>query len=427
MTQAYLNNAKSTLSVGVSSFDTLIPVEDTTSFAVVAGGDFYLVTLQYQDSIEIIRIVAPGISGNNLTVGARGVEGTTPLGFPTGTRVECRFTAGTLELVRLTSATDIADEITRALGAEAFVSSIVSTEIINRLNADTNLQTQITNEVTRATTAETTTANALSTEITRATTAEITTANALSTEITNRTNADTNLQAQITNEVTRATTAETTAANARSTEITNRTNADTNLQAQITNEVTRATTAETTAANARSTEITNRTNADTNLQAQITNEGTRATTAEITTANALSTEITNRTNALSTEITNRTNADTNLQAQITAVQGLGNGQIWKWWGTYRNVNVTYTNTTGKPIALYIYGNSTNTAVVALNIGPTVTGTSQLEIHWSVFNNTPTTPCTVYCIIPINGTYLVPSGNSIVKWYELSSDAPPILF
>jgi hypothetical protein len=355
MTQAYLNNAKSTLSVGVSSFDTLIPVEDTTSFAVVAGGDFYLVTLQYQDSIEIIRIVAPGISGNNLTVGARGVEGTTPLGFPTGTRVECRFTAGTLELVRLTSATDIADEITRALGAEAFVSSIVSTEIINRLNADTNLQTQITNEVTRATTAETTTANALSTEITRATTAEITTANALSTEITNRTNADTNLQAQITNEVTRATTAETTAANARST------------------------------------------------------------------------EITNRTNALSTEITNRTNADTNLQAQITAVQGLGNGQIWKWWGTYRNVNVTYTNTTGKPIALYIYGNSTNTAVVALNIGPTVTGTSQLEIHWSVFNNTPTTPCTVYCIIPINGTYLVPSGNSIVKWYELSSDAPPILF
>jgi hypothetical protein len=391
MTQAYLNNAKSTLSVGVSSFDTLIPVEDTTSFAVVAGGDFYLVTLQYQDSIEIIRIVAPGISGNNLTVGARGVEGTTPLGFPTGTRVECRFTAGTLELVRLTSATDIADEITRALGAEAFVSSIVSTEIINRLNADTNLQTQITNEVTRATTAETTTANALSTEITRATTAEITTANALSTEITNRTNADTN------------------------------------LQAQITNEVTRATTAETTAANARSTEITNRTNADTNLQAQITNEGTRATTAEITTANALSTEITNRTNALSTEITNRTNADTNLQAQITAVQGLGNGQIWKWWGTYRNVNVTYTNTTGKPIALYIYGNSTNTAVVALNIGPTVTGTSQLEIHWSVFNNTPTTPCTVYCIIPINGTYLVPSGNSIVKWYELSSDAPPILF
>jgi hypothetical protein len=364
MTQAYLNNAKSTLSVGVSSSDTLIPVEDTTSFAVVAGGDFYLVTLQYQDSIEIIRIVAPGISGNNLTVGARGVEGTTPLGFPTGTRVECRFTAGTLELVRLTSATDIADEITRALGAEAFVSSLVSTEIINRLNADTNLQTQITNEVTRATTAETTTANALSTEITRATTAETTTANALSTEIT------------------RATTAETTAANARSTEITNRTNADTNLQAQITNEVTRATTAETTAANARSTEITN-----------------------------------------------RTNADTNLQAQITAVQGLGNGQVWRWWGNYRSVNVTYTNTTGKPIALYIYGNNNSATVplVALNIGPTVTGTSQLQIQWSVYSSSSTNPCTVYCIIPINGTYLVPSGNSIVKWYELSSDAPPTLF
>jgi hypothetical protein len=346
MTQAYLNNAKSTLSVGVSSSDTLIPVEDTTSFAVVAGGDFYLVTLQYQDSIEIIRIVAPGISGNNLTVGARGVEGTTPLGFPTGTRVECRFTAGTLELVRLTSATDIADEITRALGAEAFVSSLVSTEIINRLNADTNLQTQITNEVTRATTAETTTANALSTEITRATTAE------------------------------------------------------------------------TTAANARSTEITNRTNADTNLQAQITNEVTRATTAETTTANALS-----------TEITNRTNADTNLQAQITAVQGLGNGQVWRWWGNYRSVNVTYTNTTGKPIALYIYGNNNSATVplVALNIGPTVTGTSQLEIQWSVYSSSSTNPCTVYCIIPINGTYLVPSGNSIVKWYELSSDAPPTLF
>jgi hypothetical protein len=400
MTQAYLNNAKSTLSVGVSSSDTLIPVEDTTSFAVVAGGDFYLVTLQYQDSIEIIRIVAPGISGNNLTVGARGVEGTTPLGFPTGTRVECRFTAGTLELVRLTSATDIADEITRALGAEAFVSSIVSAEIINRLNADTNLQTQITNEVTRATTAETTTANALSTEITRATTAETTTANALSTEIT------------------RATTAETTAANARSTEITNRTNADTNLQAQITNEVTRATTAETTAANARSTEITNRTNADTNLQAQITNEVTRATTAETTAANARS-----------TEITNRTNADTNLQAQITAVQGLGNGQVWRWWGNYRSVNVTYTNTTGKPIALYIYGNNNSATVplVALNIGPTVTGTSQLQIQWSVYSSSSTNPCTVYCIIPINGTYLVPSGNSIVKWYELSSDAPPTLF
>lgn len=100
MRQLYSNNAKTTLSSPIGPSDTAIIVADGSKFPSPATNEFFLVTLELDTQIEIVLIT--GRSGNTLTVGGRGQEGTTANSFAAGSRVECRVTRDTL--VRMSKA-----------------------------------------------------------------------------------------------------------------------------------------------------------------------------------------------------------------------------------------------------------------------------------------------------------------------------------
>lgn len=96
--RVYVNNFKTTLSTGIAETDTTIPVVSTAAvvaqFPSLGGGQTFLVTIDNGTSYEIVQV--GGISGNTLTSCVRGREGTAPMVFTGGTRVESRVTAGTL-------------------------------------------------------------------------------------------------------------------------------------------------------------------------------------------------------------------------------------------------------------------------------------------------------------------------------------------
>lgn len=92
--QLFSNNAKAVLNTAVSSTDLSLTLDSGSKFPVPSAGQFFLVTLEYSGNIEVVKVT--GKSGNILTGCVRAQEGTTAQGFPTGTRVECRVTSGTL-------------------------------------------------------------------------------------------------------------------------------------------------------------------------------------------------------------------------------------------------------------------------------------------------------------------------------------------
>lgn len=94
MKQLYANNAKTTLSNAISPSDMTLVVVDGSKFPSPAANEFFLVTLELDSQVEIVTITAR--SGNVLTVGLRGQEGTTASSFAAGSRVECRVTRDTL-------------------------------------------------------------------------------------------------------------------------------------------------------------------------------------------------------------------------------------------------------------------------------------------------------------------------------------------
>lgn len=97
MAVKFRNNAKTTLSSGITSSATSIAVADASAWPTLGSGDYSLCTLidiTDLDVVEIVKVTA--ISGNNLTV-VRGHEGTTARAFNAGDRSELRITAGLLE------------------------------------------------------------------------------------------------------------------------------------------------------------------------------------------------------------------------------------------------------------------------------------------------------------------------------------------
>lgn len=94
MKQLYANNAKTTLTNAISASDTTIIVVDGSKFPAPAANEFFLITLELDTQVEIVTITAR--SGNILTVGLRGQEGTPANSFAAGSRVECRVTRDTL-------------------------------------------------------------------------------------------------------------------------------------------------------------------------------------------------------------------------------------------------------------------------------------------------------------------------------------------
>jgi hypothetical protein len=92
--QLYTNNAKTTLSSSVGPTDTTIQVASGALFPTPSNGTYFKFTIDTGTSVEIIE--ATGNTGTSFTGCTRGVEGTTAQNFQPGTKVELRWTAGTI-------------------------------------------------------------------------------------------------------------------------------------------------------------------------------------------------------------------------------------------------------------------------------------------------------------------------------------------
>jgi hypothetical protein len=103
--QLFSNNASSVLQAGVASNGTSIQLSpgDGARFPNPQGGDFFLATLfqrvgMTEQNWEVVLITAR--SGDVLTIGTRGLEGTMPFSYNAGDFIELRYTAGAVLPVR---------------------------------------------------------------------------------------------------------------------------------------------------------------------------------------------------------------------------------------------------------------------------------------------------------------------------------------
>ena len=244
-----------------------------------------------------------------------------------------------------TTNTNLANEITRATGAETTLTNNLATEVTDRQNGDAANATAISNEATtRATNDATITAKVVSdstflkgqinttntnlaNEITRATGAETTLTNNLATEVTDRQNGDAANATAISNEATtRASNDATITAKAVSDSTFLKGQINT-TNTNLANETTRATAAELTLTNNLATEVTNRTTGDATNATAISTETTRATAAELVLTNNLATEATNRTNADALKANIASPTLTGTPAAPTATAGTNTTQI----------------------------------------------------------------------------------------------------
>jgi hypothetical protein len=95
----------------------------------------------------------------------------------------------------------------------------------------------------------------------------------------------------------------------------------------------------------------------------------------------------------------------------TAVQPIGVGQTWTNVTGSRALSTTYTNSTGRPIQLYIVctGGSSNGATV------TIAGVTPAQLYTNVAGGR----VAFFVIIPSGVTYLLgDSGATIHSWWEL---------
>ena len=99
MSRIFANNATTVLGDTLASTDTSVTVQPGTGgvFPVIAAPDFMDLTLEDVNGvIEIIRVTERLAGSDVLTIGQRGVEGTTPADFNADTRIELRLTAAAL-------------------------------------------------------------------------------------------------------------------------------------------------------------------------------------------------------------------------------------------------------------------------------------------------------------------------------------------
>jgi hypothetical protein len=109
----FKNNAKTTLSAGITASATSITVSDGSVFPSLSGGDVFFLTLDDGTNNEIVKCTA--ISTNTLTV-VRAQESTTARTFSSGDEAQLRLTAGILGLFSQTGAA-VTDEIEAYLDA----------------------------------------------------------------------------------------------------------------------------------------------------------------------------------------------------------------------------------------------------------------------------------------------------------------------
>ncbi len=98
----------------------------------------------------------------------------------------------------------------------------------------------------------------------------------------------------------------------------------------------------------------------------------------------------------------------------TPTGGIGNGQTWQSVIGSRSLGTTYTNSTGKPIAI-------NVQVDGLSAGNSVRiNVNGVQIFGETTSNTSGFPSAVFGIIPTGATYSVVSsgGGTVIHWIEL---------
>lgn len=93
--------------------------------------------------------------------------------------------------------------------------------------------------------------------------------------------------------------------------------------------------------------------------------------------------------------------------------GLGIGQTWQNVLSSRSSGVTYQNTTGKPIYVYVRGGSASggSGIVA-NVGVSSPNV-QVAAQSAYFGNPG-----IWFVVPDGHYYNASSGNGIVAWAEL---------
>ena len=149
MAVKFSNNAKTTLSSGITSSATSIDVVDASAWPTLGSGDHSLctlITVADPDVLEIVKVTA--ISGNTLTV-VRAQEGTTARAFASADKAELRVTAGLLEqaltgtdVVKLDSLTASATaSYSMAVGGVAYSPSNVNALVVS-LNGVTQEPTE---------------------------------------------------------------------------------------------------------------------------------------------------------------------------------------------------------------------------------------------------------------------------------------------
>lgn len=97
MTQVFCNNIRTTLVSPVAPGDTTVNVSSSAGMPVPSGGLYFLITLANvgaETTWEIMKVTAR--TGGVLTV-VRAQDGTTALAWPTGSKVESRWTRGSAD------------------------------------------------------------------------------------------------------------------------------------------------------------------------------------------------------------------------------------------------------------------------------------------------------------------------------------------
>lgn len=94
MKQLFSNNIDTTLADAISDSATEITLEDASGLSEPAGNDFEFLTITDGTHYEIVSVQSR--AGNVLTLGWRGLEGTTARTWAAGARVFAGVTAGTL-------------------------------------------------------------------------------------------------------------------------------------------------------------------------------------------------------------------------------------------------------------------------------------------------------------------------------------------
>ena len=96
----------------------------------------------------------------------------------------------------------------------------------------------------------------------------------------------------------------------------------------------------------------------------------------------------------------------------TPTGGIGDGQTWQSVIGSRSLGTTYTNSTGKPIAVNVYVDNLNAGTeVRINV-------NGVQIYGSTASTS--FPSSVFGIIPIGANYSVIStgGGNVINWVEL---------